>query len=132
MQDDHKHALISDFIFLAKADEKVTSSEYDFINRLAQRMDVSQEEVDKLFENPVPSKPLFSEMERIIHFHKLVLLMNVDRETHEKEVVALRNFGLKMGIRTGAVDKILVEMDKHEDKIIPSEELIKIFQTYYN
>lgn len=132
MEKDRKHAMISDFISLARADEKVTTAEYDFIIRLAQRMDVTNEEVDALFKNPVPSKPLFSEMERIIHFHKLVLLMNVDRETHEKEVVALRNFGLKMGIRTGAVDKILVEMNNYEDKIIPSQELIKIFQTYYN
>ena len=132
MQKDRKHALISDFIHLAKADEKVTSAEYDFIYRLAKRMEVSKEEVDALFENPVPSQPLFSEMERIVHFHKLVLLMNVDRETHEKEVIALRNFGLKMGIRTGAVDKILVEMNNYKDKIIPSQELIKIFKTYYN
>jgi len=132
MQKDHKKALISDFIVLAKADDKVTGSEYDFINRLAERMEVPQEEVDALFQDPLPSKPIFSEMERITHFHKLVLLMNVDRETHEKEVVVLRNFGLKMGIRTGAVEQILTEMNNYEDKIIPSEELIKIFQTYYN
>jgi len=132
MQNDHKEALISDFIVLAKADDKITSSEYDFILRLAERMDVSKEKVDQLFANPMPSKPIFSEMERIVHFHKLVLLMNVDRETHEKEVVVLRNFGLKMGIRTGAIDQILTEMNNYDDKIIPSQELIKIFQTYYN
>jgi hypothetical protein len=95
-------------------------------------MDVAKETVDQLFANPMPSQPIFSEMERIIHFHKLVLLMNVDRETHEKEVLVLRNFGLKMGIRTGAIDQILIQMNIYEDKIIPSQELLKIFQTYYN
>ncbi len=132
MQNDQNKALISDFIVLAKADDKITGAEYDFILRLAERMDVSKETVDQLFAKPRPSKPIFSEMERIIHFHKLVLLMNVDRETHEKEVVVLRNFGLKMGIRTGAIDQILTQMDLYEDKIIPSQELLKIFQTYYN
>lgn len=132
MQNNHKEALISDFIILAKADDKITSGEYDFILRLAERMDVSKKKVDRLFAKPMPSKPIFSEMERIVHFHKLVLLMNVDRETHEKEVVVLRNFGLKMGIRTGAIDQILTEMNNYDDKIIPSQELIKIFQTYYN
>ena len=132
MQSDHKKALISDFIVLAKADDKITEAEYDFILRLAERMDVSKETVDLLFVQPRPSKPIFSEMERIIHFHKLVLLMNVDRETHEKEVVVLRNFGLKMGIRTGAINQILIQMDLYKDKIIPSAELLKIFQTYYN
>jgi uncharacterized tellurite resistance protein B-like protein len=132
MQNDDKKALISDFIFLAKADDKITIAEYDFIIRLAERMHVTKDVVDALIEDPHPSKPIFSELERITHFHKLVLLMNVDRETHEKEVIALRNFGLKMGIRQGTIDLILVEMNLHEDKIIPSQRLIEIFKSSYN
>ena len=58
--------------------------------------------------------------------------MNVDRETHEKEIIALRNFGLKMGIRQGAIDQILQRWMILRTKIIPSNELISYFQTYYN
>lgn len=125
-------ALISDLIILAQADDVVTNSEYDFIQRIAQRMQVSSKEVDVLFKNPLPSKTDFTEIERITHFHKLVLLMNVDRETHENEVTTIRHFGLKMGIRPGAIDQVLVQMENHKDKIIPPQELIQIFQTYYN
>jgi len=125
-------ALISDLVLLAKADNRVTESEYDFIQSLAERMEVSPAEVDELFKNPLPSKTNFTEIERITHFHKLVLLMNVDRETHEKEVALLRAFGLQMGIRAGAIDSVLLEMEKHEDKIIPPEDIMLIFQTYYN
>ncbi len=129
---EYKLALISDLIVLAKADEKVTSHEYDFVCRLAERMEVSKETVDELLKKPKPSQPIFSELERITHFHKLLLMMNVDRETHEKEVHVLREFGLKMGIRPAAIDKILLRMNDFEDKLIPAEELISIFQTYYN
>ena len=94
-----QQSLLSDLIVLAHADNKVTAQEYDFIHRLAQRMEVSKEAVDALFENPVPSKPIFSELERITHFHKLILVMNVDGEIHPSEVATLRNFGLRMGIR---------------------------------
>lgn len=132
MQNDDKKALISDFIFLAKADDKITEPEYNFMIRLAERMDVTKDVVDTLIDHPHPSKPIFSELERITHFHKLVLLMNVDRETHEKEVIVLRNFGLKMGIRPDTIDLILVEMNQHEDKIIPSQRLIEIFKSSYN
>ena len=132
MQNVDKKALISDFIILAKADDKITEAEYDFMIRLAERMDVTKDVVDELIESPHPSKPIFTELERITHFHKLVLLMNVDRETHEKEVVVLRNFGLKMGIRPGTIDVILVEMNLHEDKIIPAQKLIEIFKSSYN
>jgi uncharacterized tellurite resistance protein B-like protein len=127
-----KQALISDLIVLAHADEKVTASEYDFILRLAQRMGVTRTEVDALFEHPLPSKPLFSELERIIHFHKLVLVMSVDGEVHPKEVAHLKEFGLKMGIRPGAIDKVISKLDEYENGIIPSADLIGIFQTYYN
>lgn len=126
------HALISDLIVLAKADDKIMASEYDFILRIAARMEVSQSEVDKLIENPLPSLPLISEIERITHFHKLVLLMNVDWEAHSKEVEVVRNFGLKLGIRPGAIDRILTRTQEYENRVIPAEELIQIFQTYYN
>jgi uncharacterized tellurite resistance protein B-like protein len=57
MNSDSK-ALISDLIQIAKADGKVTASEYDFIVSLALKMDVTEEEVKILFENPLPSKKL--------------------------------------------------------------------------
>ncbi len=132
MENKNNQSLISDLIVLALADDKITQSEYDFILRLANRMEVSQEEVEKLFVKPLPSKPIFTELERLTHFHKLVLLMNVDRETHEKEIIVIKNFGLKMGIRAGVIDQVLARMNDYEDKLIPSSELIKIFQTFYN
>ena len=132
MNSSNQKALLSDLIFIANADGKLDASEYDFIHRIGNRMGLQQDEIDELFTTPEPSSPLFSEMERITHFHKLLLVMNVDKVTHEAEVVALRNFGLKMGIRPGVIDTILIRMNDYEDKIIPSEELISIFQSYYN
>ncbi len=132
MENKNNQSLISDLIVLALADDKITQSEYDFILRLANRMEMSQEEVEKLFVKPLPSKPIFTELERLTHFHKLVLLMNVDRETHEKEIIVIKNFGLKMGIRAEVIDQVLARMNDYEDKVIPSSELIKIFQTFYN
>jgi uncharacterized tellurite resistance protein B-like protein len=132
MDKDKNRALISDLIILAKADDKIMASEYDFILRIASRMNVSQDEVDELIENPLPSLPLVSEIERITHFHKLILLMNVDWEAHDKEVEVVKNFGLKLGIRPAAIDRILIRTQQYENRVIPSEELIQIFQTYYN
>lgn len=132
MQKEKNKALISDLILLAHADDKVTQAEYDFIKRMASRLDITPMEVDELFVDPKPSVPIFSEMDRIVHFHRLILLMNVDRETHANEVASIRNFGLKMGIRPGVIDQVLSQMELYEDKIIPSDELLKIFQAHYN
>jgi len=132
MEKDNSRSIISDLIFLAYADGKLTDSEYDFILQIALRLDLSEAEVQDLFDKPSSTRPIFTELERISHFYKLVLLMNVDLETHEKEVIAIKNFGLKMGIRAGVFDQILQQMGQYENKIIPSDDLIKIFRTYYN
>ncbi|MCB0465893.1 MAG: TerB family tellurite resistance protein [Aequorivita sp.] len=125
-------SLLSDLIKMVMADGKINSSEVEFIKKIARRMDISNEEVICLFKNPEPSQPLFNEVERITHFYKLMLVMNVDKETHEKELTALKNFGLKMGIRPIVADQILKKMDNYQDKLIPAEELLKIFKIYYN
>lgn len=117
---------------MVKADGKIKSSEIEFIQKLAKRMDISDRELIDLFENPQPSRPAFSEVERITHFYKLILMMNVDNETHDSEIVALKNFGLKMGIRPVIADQILKKMEQFEEKLIPAEELLKIFKIYYN
>jgi hypothetical protein len=132
MENDNSRAIISDLIFLAYADGKLTDSEYDFILQIALRLDLTEIEVQDLFDKPSSLRPIFTELERISHFYKLVLLMNVDMETHEKEVIAIRNFGLKMGIRAGVFDQILLQMGQYKNKIIPSDDLVKIFRTYYN
>lgn len=124
--------MISDLIRIAKADNKITQGEFDFIHRIAERMGVSKQEVRELYYNPLPTKKSFTELERITHFHKMVLLMNVDGETHEKELVFLRSFGLELGLRPGAVEQVLSVMERYEHKLIPSEVLLKIFNTYYN
>ena len=123
---------MSDLINMVVADGKINPTEVEFIQKLAKRMDISDREVIDLFENPEPSPIAFSEVEKITHFYKLILMMNIDNETHIDEVVALKNFGLKMGIRPGVADQILYKMETYEDKVLPAEELLKIFKVYYN
>ncbi len=79
------------------ADGKINSSEIEFIQKLAKRMDISDREVIDLFENPQPSKIVFSEVEKITHFYKLILMMNIDNETHEDEMVAFKKLWIKNG-----------------------------------
>lgn len=117
---------------MVMADGKINSSEVEFIQKLAKRMEISDREVINLFENPEPSQTAFSEVEKITHFYRLILTMNIDNETHESEIVALKNFGLKMGIRPLVADQILQKMDTYESKSLPAEELLKIFKVYYN
>lgn len=66
------------------------------------------------------------------NYIKHVLIIFIIRETLNVDLEMLRNFGLKMGIRAGVMDQMLLKMNEYEDHITPSEELMKIIQTYYN
>ena len=127
-----KHQILSDMIRLAMADDKIDQAEYNFISAIAARLGVTQEEVEDLFKSPLESGVFKTELERITQFHRLVLLMNVDQETHVAEVDTLRNYGLKMGIRPEAIEQVLNEMGNYENKVIPNERLIEIFSRFYN
>ncbi len=129
---ENKLSLLSDLIAIIKADGKITEVEMDFLIRIAKRMGIEETTVNTLFSNPVSSKASFTEIEKITQFHKMVLLMNVDGETHAKEIEAIKNYGLSMGIRPTAIDLVLTKMEEYPNKIIPSETLINIFKKYYN
>lgn len=129
---DNKLSLLSDLIEIIKADRKITDVEVDFLTRIANRMGIDETTLNTLFTNPVSTKTSFTEIEKITQFHKMVLLMNVDGETHEKEIEAIKNYGLTMGIRPTAIELVLTKMEEYPDKIIPSQELIAIFKKYYN
>ncbi|MGK0386100.1 MAG: putative tellurite resistance protein B-like protein, partial [Patiriisocius sp.] len=111
--DKNKQALLSDLIVIAKADNKVTIEEYDFIMSIAARMEIDSDTVKILFENPLPSKTPRTEFERITHFYKMILMMHIDNEADESEIEVIRNFGLKMGIRQGVVDQMLHKMEQY-------------------
>lgn len=131
MEKNARH-LLSDLIQMVMADGKVNPSEISFIQKLAVRMDIPEEDVVALFEKPQPSKPIFSEVERITHFYKLILVMKIDNEVHPKELMALKNFSLQMGIRPNVADQILKKMDQYPNHTVPAEELLEIFKMYYN
>lgn len=127
-----KHQILSDMIRLAMVDNKLDEREFDFINSVAQRLAVPEEELAALIVNPLSTGVFKTELERITQFHRLILLMNVDQETHIAEVDALRNYGLKIGIRPEAIEQVFNEMGDYEDKMIPSERLVEIFSRFYN
>ena len=117
---------------MVKADGKIKPSEIQLIQKLAKRLGVSIDEISQLFDSPKPSQPLYSEVDRITHFYRLALVMQVDQETHESEIGALKNFGLKMGIRPIVTDQIIKKMGQYRNGIVPAEELLNIFKIYYN
>ncbi len=129
---EEKRSLISEMIAFAKADKVVKEEEYQFIRLVAEQLHMSKEEVDSLFEAEADHVPVHPESQRILQFHRLVLLMNVDQESNQQELQKIKELGLRMGLRHEAIDMVLREMFNYENKVIPPEELVAIFKKFYN
>ncbi|TRZ42777.1 TerB family tellurite resistance protein [Robertkochia solimangrovi] len=128
-----KLSLLSEMIALVRSDHDINQREYDFINAMAQHMEVGQEELEVLFtRKETPYTPPQAEAERILQFHRLVLLMNMDQQQRPNEMRTLKEFGLRMGLNPVAMDRVLMEMHSYPDKVLPPGVLINIFKTYYN
>jgi uncharacterized tellurite resistance protein B-like protein len=129
---EEKLSLLSEMIQFAKADKKFKEQEYNFILLIASQLKITKEEVDALIEEGVEKKNLKPESQRILQFHRLVLLMNIDQEASQLEIHKIKEIGLHMGLRLEAIDMVLEKMNEYPNKIIPPQELISIFTRFYN
>ncbi|MEP1489515.1 MAG: TerB family tellurite resistance protein [Algibacter sp.] len=129
-----KLSLLSEMIAFAKYDKDIKNIEYNFLLGVAKQLDICREDFEYLIEHPVTYTHLKSHSERIVQFHRLVLLMNIESENDIKNqgVIKLYNFGLRMGLSHESITKVLYLMESFPNKIVPPDVLIDIFKTQYN
>ncbi len=129
-----KLSLLSEMIAFAKYDKDIKRIEYNFLLGVAKQLEISREDFDYLIEHPINYIHLKSHSERIVQFHRLVLLMNIENQgdNNSKSVIKLYNFGLRMGLSHESITKVLYLMESFPNKIVPPDVLIDIFKTQYN
>ena len=129
-----KLSLLSEMIAFAKYDKDIKHIEYNFLLGVAKQLEISREDFDYLIEHPINYIHLKSHSERIVQFHRLVLLMNIENQGDDgsKNVIKLYNFGLRMGLSHESITKVLYLMESFPNKIVPPDFLIDIFKVQYN
>ena len=127
-----KLSLLSEMIAFARIDNSLKQIEYIFLRGVAKQLEITSEDFDYLLDNPVTHIHLKSHSERIVQFHRLVLLMNLDENIVDRDLVRLHNFGLRMGLSHESINRVLDLMESFPHKIIPPDFLIDIFKTQYN
>lgn len=127
-----KLSLLSEMIAFAKSDKEIKKIEYNFLLGVAKQLEVSREDFDYLIEHPINYVNLKSHSERIVQFHRLVLLMHIDKERTKAEIVKLYNYGLRMGLNHESITKVLYLMEGFPNMIVPADVLIDIFKVQYN
>lgn len=127
-----KLSLLSEMIAFAKVDNTLKPIEYNFLKGIAAQLDVTDADFNYLLNHPVNLAYPKTYSERIVQFHRLVLLMNLSDEIDDRKWVKIHNFGLRMGLSQESINKVLDLMDSFPDKIVPPDVLIDIFKVQYN
>lgn len=129
---EEKLSILSEMIAFARVDEKLKQSEYTFLLGVASNLGVEKGVFEGLLLEKAEKKVLKNQTDRIVQFHRLMLLMNIDQEQHRLEIQRLHDIGLSMGLPPSAVSKVLEVMHHYPDKIVPPEVLLKIFTAHHN
>ena len=127
-----KLSILTEMINFARVDDIIKSEEYQFLRKVAAQLGVDQEDFDQLFSNGAEHVVPKSQADRIVQFHRLVLLMNVDQKQDEIETNRIHNIGLSMGLPPSAIEQVLVVMHEYPNKVVPPKVLIEIFKAHYN
>jgi len=127
-----KLSVLSEMIAFARVDNTIKDEEYIFLRSVAQQLDIDEETFDSLFSEKAEHVIPKSQADRILQFHRLVLLMNVDNKQDLLEISKIHNIGLGMGLPPSAIEQVLSIMHKYPNKIVPPKVLIDIFKAYYN
>jgi len=127
-----KLSLLSEMIAFAIEDNTLKPIEFNFLLGVSKQLDISREDFDYLISHPINGITLKSHSERIVQFHRLVLLAHLDSNKNPVAEAKLFNYGLKMGLNHDSIMRVLYLMDGFPDRMLPADVLIDIFRTQYN
>lgn len=125
--EERKH-IISELILMALADKLLKKEEIAFITSVGKRMDLSDKEINYMLTHPEELTTIVPKdySKRIVHFHRMMLMMHIDGHVDEQELQLLHDIALQYGFRKSTVDSLLQSMIKYPHGEIPASELMQI------
>ncbi|MBQ7691711.1 MAG: hypothetical protein IJT30_11055 [Muribaculaceae bacterium] len=103
---------VKNLIMLALADGKATESELAVIAGAAAREQLTQEELDKLIENPDSVRITLPEDDetRQRYLKDMVQLMMIDGVIDDTEMAMCKIYAINLGFESTAVEQIVLEL----------------------
>ncbi len=115
--------IISELIEMAKSDDVLKKTEYDFILDVSKELNLDGETVENLIENTTTKKITRTLKDSIYQLHRLIVIMNIDGHQHPLEVERLQVIGLRMGLKPSVILKVIDEVNKNPGKVVTAETL---------
>jgi uncharacterized radical SAM superfamily Fe-S cluster-containing enzyme len=130
---EEKISHLNDLISLSKIDGNEALNEVNFINSVADRLGISRQDLKKLKEKQpdvifTPPEDMYQVM---MQYHRLIVLMGIDRIITEEEKDLCLALGLKMNLKKEAIEEIIDKAIDTPRHVISVDEIENIFYRHY-
>lgn len=129
---EEKISLLSEMIAFAIVDGELHDKEYDILLSIATELQIDKPTFQDLFRKRDEIKVIKEEFSRILQFYRLALLMYIDGVLHQKELIAINEIGIKMGLNPNAMQRILSLMEAAPNRLVKPKTIIAAFQVQHN
>ena len=127
-----KISLLQEMIAFALIDGELHDREYDFLEIVAQELEIDKTTFLELFKNRGEIQVIKDEFNRICQFCRLALLMHCDGVLHEREQIKINEIGINMGLNPYAMKRVLHLMKTAPDRMVSGEILLSVFSEQHN
>lgn len=115
-----------------RKDREISDIELQYMLRIADRLGLSSEDVNRVIKEDIPFTPPIHESNRLVLFHQLLILIYVDGKIDNNELEFLKELGLRLGLNPYAVSEVLEMMKKNAEDGIDPKKITEIFKNYNN
>ena len=130
---EEKISHLNDLIKLSRIDGRENLNEINFINSVADRLGISRKDLKEIREKN--SKVAFSPPEdmyqMMMQYHRLIVLMGIDRVISKEEEEFCTKLGLKMKLKKKAINEIIDKAIDTPRHIISVDDIEQVFYRHY-
>ena len=130
---EEKISHLNDLIKLSRIDGRENLNEINFINSVADRLGISRIDLKTVRSKgeQVDFNPPEDMYQLMMQYHRLIVLMGIDRIISDEEKEFCTKLGLKMKLKKAAVNEIIEKAVDTPRHIISVDEIENVFYRHY-
>ena len=130
---EEKVSHLNDLIKLSRIDGRENLNEINFINSVADRLGISRKDLKEIRTKTgkVHFSPPEDMYQLMMQYHRLIVLMGIDRIISEEEREFCTKLGYKMKLKREAISEIIEKAIDTPRHIISVDDIEQVFYRYY-
>lgn len=127
-----KLSLLNELIHVGDADGQMARDEFEMIQAIAHRLNVTDEDLEKVLRNNIPFAPPRLEIDRILWIQGISMIIVADGVVTDREVAFVQRLGLRLGFGSGPINELLKRLQANPSRPLDAAVLLPIFQVSHN